>query len=332
MTRTASIVSFDDAKRSRAARTRARREQTDALSASERPLVYFDPGADARFNIPSNRGRHSAAAPARASQRPSSRQPRHARQEEAPLASASASPAGRTAPSWYDGPDERALREEAARRAQVREEAREIEEEEQGKKASPLQKIRRAAAKRKADKVFGAEGAAASGEGGPRAALYKGEMGSSQRRASRMQGTSEADAEGSRSRAKKGFTFGPKMRIAAAVVGCLALVCVFLYQPAQQYYQEMRERDALALEYNALQERGEALQSSVDTLSSDAGMEDLAHEQYGLVKKGEVAVNVSGVTDSSDESSTIPPNVSADSIDPPDTWYSGILDPLFGVE
>ena len=147
-----------------------------------------------------------------------------------------------------------------------------------------------------------------------------------------MQGTSEADAEGSRSRAKRGFTFGPKMRIAAAVVGCLALVCVFLYQPAQQYYQEMRERDALALEYNALQERGEALQSSVDTLSSDAGMEDLAHEQYGLVKKGEVAVNVSGVTDSSDESSTIPPNVSADSIDPPDTWYSGILDPLFGVE
>ena len=353
MTRTASIVSFDDAKRSRAARTRARREQTDALSASERPLVYFDPGADARFNIPSNRGRHSAAVPARASQRPSSRQPRHARQEEAPLASESASrgaaasrrgpgsarmtaraasTAGRTAPSWYDGPDERALREEAARRAQVREEAREIEEEEQGKKASPLQKIRRAAAKRKADKVFGAEGAAVSGEGGPRAALYKGEMGSSQRRASRMQGTSEADAEGSRSRAKRGFTFGPKMRIAAAVVGCLALVCVFLYQPAQQYYQEMRERDALALEYNALQERGEALQSSVDTLSSDAGMEDLAHEQHGLVKKGEVAVNVSGVTDSSDESSTIPPNVSADSIDPPDTWYSGILDPLFGVE
>lgn len=353
MTRTASIVSFDDAKRSRAARARARREQADALSASERPLVYFDPGADARFNIPSNRTSRSAAS-ASVSQRPSSRRPRHARQDAAPLATPSASrgvaasrrgaadarvasraaspAAGRRSPSWYDGPDERALREETARRAQVRQEAREIEEEEQGKKASPLQKLRRSVAKRKADKVFGAEGAAPSGEGGPRAALYKGEMGSSQRRASRMQGGSDSDADGSPRRSKKGFAFGPKMRIAAAVLGCLALVCVFLYQPAQQCYQSMRERDALAVEYNALQERGDALQSNVDALSSEAGIEDLAHEQYGLVKKGEVSVNVSGVSDSSDEDSTIPPNVSADSIDPPDTWYSGILDPLFGVE
>ena len=80
-------------------------------------------------------------------------------------------------------------------------------------------------------------------------------------------------------------------------------------------------------------ERGEALQSSVGHPSVPMrAWRIYAHEQYGLVKKGEVAVNVSGVTDSSDESSTIPPNVSADSIDPPDTWYSGILDPLFGVE
>lgn len=331
MTRTASIVSFDDAKRSRAARTRARREQADALSASERPLVYFDPGTDARFNVPSNRSERTAA-PARASRRSASRTSRSA-SEATPrqTASRAAAAEGRRAPSWYDGPDERALRDEAARRAQVRKEAREIEDEEQVKKASPLQKLRRAAAKRKADKVFGAEGAAASGEGGPRAALYKGEMGSSQRRASRMQGGADAE-DGPRPRSKKRFSLGPKIRIAAAALGCLALVCVFLYQPAQQYYQGMRARDALALEYDALQARDEALQSSVDVLSTEEGMEDLAHEQYGLVKKGEVAVNVSGVSDSSDDDSTIPPNVSADSIDPPDTWYSGILDPLFGVK
>lgn len=354
----ATIVSFDDAKRSsRVQRARARRDRVDALSAAERPLVYFDPGSDARFNLPSDRGRRSATTSARPSQRSSSRTPRHARPAEASgsiastsfsrdasasrrgMASArtashgAAASAGRKAPSWYDGLDERAVRDEAARRAQVRQEAREIEEQEEQGKASPLQKLRRAAAKRKADKVFGAEGAAgAVGEGGPRAALYKGEMGSSQRRASRMQDGAASDNAGARPRPRKGFSFGPGMRIVAAVLGCLALICVFLYQPAQQCYQSMRERDALAVERDALQQREDALQSNVDALSTEAGIEDLAHEQYGLVKKGEVAVSVSGVTDSSEDDSTIPPNVSSDSIDPPDTWYSGILDPLFGVE
>ena len=304
--------------------------------------MYFDPGSDARFTTRSARpsARAEASAPRKAEGR-RSRVPRHARIDDAASASAAprataaaASASRRKAPSWYDGPDERALRDEAARRAQVRQEAREIEDEEQGAKhASPIQKLRKQIAKRKADKVFGAEGAAAgAGEGGPRAALYKGEMGSNQRRASRMQDSAD-DAEQGKRRAKKGFTFGPRMRIAAAVVGCLVLVCVFLYQPAQNYYQSMRERDALAIEYSALQQRGEALQDSVDALSTEEGMEDLAHEQYGLVKQGETAVNVSGVSESStDATPEIPPNVAADSIDPPDTWYSGILDPLFGVE
>lgn len=344
MTRTASIVSFDDAKRSRGARTRIRGGQQGGPSASERPLVYFDPGANARFKAPSNRSGRSAEASARSTERSASAHAHRVRRTGEASATSLTAPrsvplsrrtsAGNAGtPSWYDGPDERAVRDEAQRRARIRQEAREVEQEGQGEKASPLQKLRRAAAKRKADKVFGAaDGSAASGEGGPRAALYKGEMGSSQRRASRMQDGSESESESARVRSKKRFAFGPRIRIAVVALGCLALICVFLYQPVQQYYQSMRARDALALEYAALQERGEALQSNVDTLSSDAGMEDLAHEQYGLVKEGETAVNVSGVEDSSDGSSTIPPNVSADSIDPPDTWYSSILDPLFGVE
>ena len=324
LTRSATIVSFDEAKRSsRSARSRAQRADRKAQAPlTSRPLVYFDPGANSRFVTASSRNRRAGAAS----------QPSAPRASASQLSASRSSAARRPAPSWYNGPDERALREETARRAQVRKEAREIEDEEQGKKASPLQKIRRAAAKRKADKVFGAEGAAgASSEGGPRAALYKGEMGSSQRRASRMQDNAPNSAEGAQPRRKKGFSFGPKMRVAAGVVACLALVCVFLYQPAQQYYQAMREHDALAAEYSALQSRGEALQDSVDSLSSDAGIEDLAHDQYGWVKKGEVSVSVSGVENSTDADSSIPPNVAADSVDPPDTWYSGILDPLFGV-
>lgn len=360
LTRSATIVSFDEAKRSsRAARSRAQRSaRAGQSSASSRPLVYFDPGADARFVTSSApaRGRSSVRAQRTGThlergvpdQRRASRSPmaQNASAQNGFAQSSSARKpfaqdsfeqgrsARRSAPSWYKGPDERALREETARRAQIYEEARELQDEEQSSKASPKELFRRLRAKRKADKVFGRDDASASaGEGGPRAALYKGEMGSSQRRASRMQdGSSENPVEGVQARRKRGFSFGPKMRVAAAVAACLALVCVFLYQPAQQYYQAMREHDALSAEYAALQARGDALQDSVDTLSSDAGIEDLAHDQYGWVKEGEVSVSVSGVDSSSGEGSSIPPNVSSGSVEPPDTWYSGILDPLFGVE
>lgn len=379
MARTATIVSFDDAKRSsRAARSHARRTsgRTGQAPAAVRPLIFMDPGSDARFTAPSRRGAQAAsgarsrsAAPApshRASAAqgfggraaasasaftsasasssasaspldafaPSARRAGTASANRAGRAGSFASPR-RGAPSWYDGPDERALRDEQARLSRQREEDRALEEEEEAAEPATLRdRIRRAAAKRKADKLFGAGDGAPSGEGGPRAALYKGEMGSSQKRASRMQGSPSDERSGASGRKAGRFRvrLGSKLRIAGASVACLALVCVFLYQPAQQCYQAMRERDALAAEYSALQQREDALQSSVDALSTDAGMEELAHEQFGLVKKNEVAVSVSGVEGSSSAGSSIPPNVASGEVDPPDTWYSGVLDPLFGVK
>ncbi|HIS41069.1 MAG TPA: septum formation initiator family protein [Candidatus Aphodovivens avistercoris] len=379
MARTATIVSFDDAKRSsRAARSHARRTsgRTGQAPAAVRPLIFMDPGSDARFTAPSRRGAQAAsgarsrsAAPVpshRASAvqgfggraaasasaftsasasssasaspldafAPSARRAGTAPANRAGRAGSFASPR-RGAPSWYDGPDERALRDEQARLSRQREEDRALEEEEEAAEPATLRdRIRRAAAKRKADKLFGAGDGAPSGEGGPRAALYKGEMGSSQKRASRMQGSPSDERSGASGRKAGRFRvrLGSKLRIAGASVACLALVCVFLYQPAQQCYQAMRERDALAAEYSALQQREDALQSSVDALSTDAGMEELAHEQFGLVKKNEVAVSVSGVEGSSSAGSSIPPNVASGEVDPPDTWYSGVLDPLFGVK
>ena len=65
-------------------------------------------------------------------------------------------------------------------------------------------------------------------------------------------------------------------------------------------------------------------------LSTDEGKEDAVRDQYGWVRGDENAVNVAGLDDSGDASST----VSSSSIDAsaPATWYSGILDPLFGFE
>ena len=72
-----------------------------------------------------------------------------------------------------------------------------------------------------------------------------------------------------------------------AVVACLAVGCVMLYGPAQQYYQEIRERDRLQAEYAAIEQRNSAIQNEVDSLSTSSGVEDRAREEFGWVKEGE---------------------------------------------
>ena len=110
------------------------------------------------------------------------------------------------------------------------------------------------------------------------------------------------------------------------------LSCAFLYPPAQQYYHALRERDQLAAEYAALEERNGALESDVSSLQTDAGIEDRAHEQFGWVKKGEDTANVRGLDLDEDEASTFRANITPGSVEAPETWYSPFLDALFGVE
>lgn len=144
------------------------------------------------------------------------------------------------------------------------------------------------------------------------------------------------DAPGNRSsspsRSSSAHTGGglPRWGVASLVVSvCLVFSCAFLYGPAQQYYQEVRERDRLQAEYTAVQQRNDALQDEVDTLSTNEGVEDRAHEEFGWVKSDETAGSVTGID--VEKESDFRANIVPDSIDPPDTWYSGILDPLFGV-
>ena len=162
-----------------------------------------------------------------------------------------------------------------------------------------------------------------------------GEMGAKHRQAARMQ-----NAESPQASAKRGFSLGslaslkssPKFIASAAVAVCLVLSCAFLYPPAQQYYHALRERDQLAAEYAALEERNGALESDVSSLQTDAGIEDRANEQFGWVKKGEETANVRGLDLDEDEASTFRANITPGSVEAPETWYSPFLDALFGVE
>ena len=110
--------------------------------------------------------------------------------------------------------------------------------------------------------------------------------------------------------------------------------CVFLYPSAKQYYTSVRENDRLQAEYAALQERNAALEEDVSALQTDAGVEARAHDQFGWVKEGEETANVSGLDleQKTAEEQSLTPNITSDSIELPQTWYTPMLDALFGVE
>ena len=202
---------------------------------------------------------------------------------------------------------------------------------------SRFEKLKRKHAKDKADRKFarqyGGNGDAASGEGGSRAAVYKGEMGSAHRRSSRMQ--NEESSSASRC-TRGGDSQKPAARlvrkpwfIATAVTAfCLVFTVSFLYPSAAQLYHSVRERDQLQAEYAAIEQRNDSIQATVDALSTDAGVEDRAHQEFGWVSKGENAVTVYGLD--LDDDSTFTASIVPGSIPAPETWYSKLLDPIFG--
>ncbi len=194
----------------------------------------------------------------------------------------------------------------------------------------------KAKAERKYLKTYGdANGSISGGASGngPRAALYKTDMGSSQKRANRMQRSGSSGGLGGFSLGAFSLpqisltSFSRKITSIAAVFVCAALLFGALYTPAQQCYQQIRERDRLAAEYDALAQRNDALSKSVEILQTEDGLEARAHSDFGMVKEGEKSASVTGidVVDSTDFQANIPPG----SVPAPKTWYSDFLDMFF---
>lgn len=220
-----------------------------------------------------------------------------------------------------------------------RESAEEAPRESKPSKFSQFKrKLTKSKAERAFNKRYGGERSGASGgagdaaRAGSRAALYKGEMGSSHRRAARMQNAESANPSRKRSSlSAPRFFRSPKLIAGAAVMACLVFACVFLYPSARQYYLSVRECDRLQAEYDAIDQRNAAIQSEVNALETDEGVADRARKELGWVKSDEHAVTVRGLEESEDDS-TFTANIVAGSTEAPETWYSVWLDPLFGVE
>lgn len=133
------------------------------------------------------------------------------------------------------------------------------------------------------------------------------------------------------------FTHGPQRALFIGIV--VALVLVSLYFPVRDLYVAKRSSDILAKQVEIRQQYNDELQKSVDKLLSEEGIKDAATEDLGLVMPGEKKIDVLGLDDDSDSSSSkkssnakkaseVAKEIEEVGKDAP--WYIQALDMLFG--
>ena len=133
------------------------------------------------------------------------------------------------------------------------------------------------------------------------------------------------------------FTHGPQRGLFIGIV--VVLVLVSLYFPVRDLYVAKRSSDILAKQVEIRQQYNDELQNSVDKLLSEEGIKDAATEDLGLVMPGETKIDVLGLDDDSDSSSSkkssnakkaseVAKEIEEVGKDAP--WYIQALDMLFG--
>ena len=133
------------------------------------------------------------------------------------------------------------------------------------------------------------------------------------------------------------FTHGPQRGLFIGIV--VVLVLVSLYFPVRDLYVAKRSSDILAKQVEIREQYNDDLQKSVDKLLSEEGIKDAASEDLGLVMPGEKRIEVQGLDDDSDASSSkkssnakkaseVAKEIEEVGKDAP--WYIQLLDMLFG--
>lgn len=133
------------------------------------------------------------------------------------------------------------------------------------------------------------------------------------------------------------FTHGPQRGLFVGIV--VALVLVSLYFPVRDLYVAKRSSDILTKQVEIRQQYNDELQKSVDKLLSEEGIKDAASEDLGLVMPGEKRIEVQGLDEDSDSSSSkkssnakkaseVAKEIEKVGKDAP--WYIQALDMLFG--
>ena len=127
------------------------------------------------------------------------------------------------------------------------------------------------------------------------------------------------------------LSLGRKASVALMVCTCLIVSCLLMYTPMKNYYTAVRDQAKAEVALEIVTTRNAALLEDVALLTSDEGMEDRARQQYGWVKKGENAVTVAGLSEGGEPSAAeVLRTVTLNDVKAPETWYSPVLDPVFG--
>jgi cell division protein FtsB len=136
--------------------------------------------------------------------------------------------------------------------------------------------------------------------------------------------------------AKNNATRNAAIRILPALIAIAIIICVLvfaasmLYPMAREYYLATRENDRVHAENQAVVDRNDKIQQQIDELQTPEGIEDRAREEFGWVREGEEAVNITGLNVS--ESSTgLPLAVDPDTVRAPENWWTQTLDEFFQV-
>lgn len=199
-------------------------------------------------------------------------------------------------------------------------------------------KFRSAKADRAFNRTFGKNNVGQSQEkSSSRAAVYQMRMGRTHKKSSRMQTTGAASSKGKGLFAVLFGMLGNSRFVSRLVITACGVVfaVLLIYQPLAQYYGEARQLQRLEAEYSAIEAQNEDLRSEISYLSTDAGLEEYARYELGLVRPGEHVVEVQGLdldVEPEQESNSVTYSIPEGSITAPDTWYSGILDVIFGYK
>jgi cell division protein FtsB len=127
------------------------------------------------------------------------------------------------------------------------------------------------------------------------------------------------------------FRISPALVVFVVLVLGVVLAVAMLYPVARDHYFAQRSNDKLVAEYKALVFRNVKIKDKVAEMQTPVGIESRAREEFGWVKAGEEAVNITGLT-ISESSTKLPPAIEPGSVEAPEHWWTESLDEFFGFE
>ena len=122
-----------------------------------------------------------------------------------------------------------------------------------------------------------------------------------------------------------------RLVMSAGAAFCVLAAFAMLYPVLREYYVANREYEHLMIEYAAVLERNVKMQEQVEYLKTPEGVEDRARGQFGWVKEGERAVNITGLN-LPDSSMALPPAILSGSLMAESSWWTDFLDFIFNVD